>query len=408
VLKAFAALSVFARIVSQAFGFLLIGRTLGASELGQFSLLFAYVSLIGLVAEYGSSSPALREMSAAKDTSQSVAIFNEYAAFRFVLGTAVHVLGLFGLAILGFVDVVHFPVVALFALSVLLGSQADFTMLIYRVNQRFNLEATVALLTSLSHVGIIAIACAFSPTLLSIGIAYVASRLVAVTATVMVARMNDSIQLFSTSLIINALRNLPAGLRRHFPYAADGLITASFSQLDTLLVGHLLGLHSLGNYQIGAKVMQMSLALVSIANNFYLPALARAVGSAQFLLTLKRACLELTLVGALAGGGVLVVMPMVVEPLLGGTFSEVNALWPGIALAILIRCAAAGFGIALIALNLPVTRIIAQIAILLSFTGALVFLAPIFSLVAAAYSLVIALFIGLLIYVFALWRAVFS
>ncbi|MYM84000.1 oligosaccharide flippase family protein [Duganella sp. FT50W] len=398
----FATASMLVRILSQTLVFLLIGKVLGPVELGQFSLFMVYASLIGLVADYGCSNPALREMSV--DVDRAATIMNDYLVFRVAMGVVCYTIGGLGLYLSGLVTAADAPLFLWISLASFVALQADFVLLIFRATTRYNEETVTSVCTSLVHMLLVGSVCFMSPHIVPVTLAFLGSRLFALVFTISMVRRKAAMLRYAAGQIGAALRAAPAMLRQRTLYAADSFITAAFGQVDTLLVGHLLGLHALGNYQLGAKVLQMSLSIVQVASSVYIPALSRAVHQAHPLRMMLRMMLALAAVGALAAAAIYWIMPYLVDLTMGAQFADANVLWGGIGLAVFIRCLAASFGILLVALDKPGVRTVVQVGIIASLVALAWLLLPSYGLWGMGYAVAGALGVGLLIYLLAVLR----
>jgi len=384
------------RILSQTLVFLLIGKVLGPVELGQFSLFMVYASLIGLVADYGCSNPALREMSV--NVPGAAGILNDYLVFRVAMGVICYTLGGLGLYLTGLVALADAQLFLWIALSSFVIFQSDFILLIFRATTRYNEETVTSIVTSLVHVLLVGTVCWMAPHIVPVTLAFLASRLFALFFTIFMVRRKAAILSYAPGRIVATLKTLPGMLRQRTWYAADSFITAAFGQVDTLLVGHLLGLHALGNYQLGAKVLQMSLSIVQVASSVYIPMLSRAVHQAHPVRMVMQMVLALAGVGALAALSIYWIMPYLVDIYMGAPFADANVLWGGIGLAVFIRCLAASFGILLVALDKPGVRTFVQIGIISSLVALAWILVPAYGLWGMGYAVAGSLGVGLLIY----------
>ncbi|MRW86273.1 oligosaccharide flippase family protein [Pseudoduganella sp. FT26W] len=398
----FATSSMLARILSQTLVFLLIGKVLGPVELGQFSLFMVYASLIGLVADYGCSNPALREMSV--NVPGAAGIMNDYLVFRVAMGVVCYTIGGVGLYLSGLVSLADVQLFLWLSLASFVALQSDFILLIFRATTRYNEETVTSIVTALVHLLLVGTVCFVAPHIVPVTMAFLASRLFALAFTVFMVRRKAAILSFASGHIVAALRAAPGMLRKRTLYAADSFITAAFGQIDTLLVGHLLGLHALGNYQLGAKVLQMSLSIVQVASSVCIPVLSRAVHQAHPARTVMQMILALAGVGAAAAGCIYWIMPYLVDRFMGAQFADANVLWGGIGLAVFIRCLAASFGILLVALDKPGVRTFVQIGIISGLVALSWVLVPAYGLWGMGYAVAGALGIGLVIYFVAVLR----
>lgn len=401
--RVFATASIGMRVGSQTVIFFILGAALGPTALGKFSLLLAYATIIAMIAEYGTVNPGLREMS--RDPAGAADKLQEYLWFRGILSAGCYAVGILTLLLCGALQLVDVGLFTALCLATFFGQQSEFMLLYFRARSHYRLEATIAVATSSLFLAVVAITVFIAPIVASAVISYLIARLLGLAIIVHgIGSARGRVRLSRLSFL-KAMSRLKTNLNRQKWYAADSIITASFTQIDAVLVGHLLGLHALGLYQVAAKVLQASLSMVQLAVSIYLPILSREPSRTGLAAALQRLFLEMTGLGLLAAIGCYLLMPWIVRKVLGEQFSESDQLWLGVSIAIAARCVASGFGIFLVAVDRPLYRILVQLIIMVTLVLGAMLLLPVYGLFGMGMALATSLTIGAVLYALAARRA---
>lgn len=394
--------SMLAKVGGVAVTFLVIGRALGPSDLGIISVYFAYASLLALVADYGSSTFSFRALALAGDGLAGA--FAEAMGFRLSMCVVIGTAGSIGLIAAGLVESSHLVIFFALLASTLAATQADFFVLLFRTMGRYDEDARVTISASLLHLLLTGTTAFLTRDIIVVALAFLLSRTLYLAYAARRARIAGVRWLAEMRKGYFAPRRIGWTLASNRYYATDTIITAAFGQVDTIIVAAFFGTYGAGIYQLGAKVISTSLAVVQVASAIYIPSLARADRDETRRLR-RRMLIELTVGGLALGGGITFGMPFVVDFVFGPKFAETNILWPWIGLVIVIRCSLAAVGIALIARGQAGYRTICQTIILSSFIGLSWLVLPGFGLPLVPIAMAVALILGGIAYVICLIRA---
>lgn len=406
--KILASASVFSKLISGAGVFIITGYFVSPDSLGRLAVYMAYTTLMCLVADYGLQNPALREISI--EPTRAAAIFNRYTLFRiflfpltFLATAAILLAG----GSLGMSDMAFFTCLAA---ATFFGAHGDFTQIFFRGMGKYTSEAWISVITGVFHLLLVGLTAWWFRDVEYIGVGILVSRVFYVALSVLVARRYAAVFQWSRRDVRELLSTFVHDLKWRKYYAADSVVTASFAQLDIILVNYFFGMHLSGVYQVGAKVTQISLAVVQVFSSTYIPAISQALHGAQrdervASRRLRSATLELFAVGTVFALGMVFVLPFVLHQVFGQKYDEVNVLFLGFGVAVVCRCLAAPFGIALIALDRPKARLIGQIIIASTYTALAAVVFPRFGFSQASVVMAASLGTALLFYTSRTYRA---
>lgn len=160
-------------------------------------------------------------------------------------------------------------------------------------------------------------------------------------------------------------------LRDARPYALESWTSALFQHTDSLIVRLILGEAALGLYQAGARFLAVAIILVQSLGNLAVPSLTRARSDGPaFRRALGRSGLAFAALGVICLFLLAVPGPPFVRLVYGNAYEAVGTLMPLFGLVALIRCLAAGQGMALLALGRQTERFYAVLAALALFVPA--------------------------------------
>ncbi|KPC53424.1 lipopolysaccharide biosynthesis protein [Amantichitinum ursilacus] len=390
--KLLAAASVVSRLVVGSGAFIIIGHYIPPEAFGRISVFFAAASMMCLVADYGLQNPALRAMSINAD--KAAYEINEYTLFRILMGLVVSAVTLPFLWGTGFIHPADTLIFVYLFLSVFVSAHADFIQIYFRATNRYSVEAYISIASGIMHMVFIALAAALTRDVQFISLAYLVSRSLYLLISYVVVRRYIAFGRWTRDEIAAHFRAFMRNSYKRKSYAADTVITASFSQVDVLMVNYFFGAHGVGVYQLGAKVVQFSLAIVQVFTITYVPQMSRALhagkeGALHAAQLLRRATIELVIAGVVFSALMVYALPPAIVMFFGEKYHEVNTLWFALGIGVIGRCAAASFGIALIALDKPSVRAAGQTFIIVFYilTGLYIYPTFGFSHIASVISL---------------------
>lgn len=337
----FMAITTGVRLLTGVVLFVLLARTLGPADFGQFAYWVTVTSLLSLLVDYGLTPKILREVG------------KEPASARKALGDALVTKLGFSACLFLVLPVVPFvfnldsrDVVLMFSLMVAaIGfSFGDFICAPFRALNSYGEETKVVVLTSIIHFVLVYGAAILDLGLEAIAIVFAVSRLI------------YSCTSYFSSLKVLGKPVWPENKQSCFiKEAKDGLYYALdmgmanlYLQIDTVLIKLYLGSHAVGVYQAGAKLAQGFYMLPQIASNLYLPRIARVESSPPLLArVLRDSSIQLFFSGLI---GYLIFSLGAVffqERIFGHEYIELREIFPLFGLLVFTRYYSASLGFAL-------------------------------------------------------------
>lgn len=356
--------------------FILIARFLGPVKFGVIATAVAYSTFVALATDYGLSTSALRKASI--DVASARQIVGDALALKALLSALVLPFALVLMA--GAIPLALLPVYCCVFAGTVAYSMADLSMVVMRARRRFDVEAGLVVSTSLVMLIAVGGVAAWSHDLLLTAAAFLGTRLFYLVVTQW--RLRDWL-----GPIVDMRRSF-AQMRRTLRdgayYAIDNILTVLSGQIDVLLFAWMLTSYQMGIYQAGGRLVQVIVPFAVVLSTVYMPALA-AAGAArddgvQFGKLSRRVTMEFGLLAVMGGLGFVIVGPFFTDYFYGAQYAELRPLWVGFGAYAMMRFAAAGFGIQLIALNQIRPRIVSQIAAIGAFSAAALAFTPIFHL----------------------------
>lgn len=341
--------------------FVLLARGLGPHSYGVVATVFAYATLASLLTDFGLVSKTLRDIAA--EPHNGVRLLNDSLSVKFYLTVAVTVIGLICVALLRAPGEVRVSS-ALIGLAVLLAAIGDHTFAAYRALGRYRLEAWVTVWTSAVHVGLVGTVALLHLRLWAVGVAFLLSRLLYMLVILAGAkRLFDNHKYRALGLRDSWLMMCGA-----WGWAADSGLCYLNGQMGSLVVLPLFGLYSAGIYQSGARFLQGALALIAVLTNVHIPRLAAKARLGRWPISKMEVqmFIEFTALGGAIASVLWLGGPFISHYLLGSKFKEVNALWPGFAMLVLIRYMTASLGAALTSRDVPLYRVSGEVVGLLA------------------------------------------
>ena len=342
-----------ARMALSLATFVVVVRYLGPANFGFYAACLAVASVAAAVTDFGLATSSMR--SASMDRDQSKAIIGD--AFALKLCFALLALLMCGGAGLLIVQGDEWLTFLLLLAGMLAYSAGDLLLVAARVERVFAREARIVVVTGLAMFVAVGATAAMTGSLLWVATAFAVTRVLYLAWVWLGIRD-----------LLQPLRHATRSVGKLFrtakdaaDYAVDSVLTMVSGQIDVLVFATLLTLAELGTYQAGARLTQIIVPFAVMLSSVYLPALSASLSNAhpdeEFRTLSGRLSVEfgiLAVVGALLfyfGG------PIVTNYIYGPEFAALNQLWPAFAVYALLRFAAAGFGIQLVALGMIRSRI---------------------------------------------------
>ncbi len=245
---------------------ILIARSLGSENYGQFSFVFAYLSFFEVFVQFGLNSILTRELSQPK--ADAPRILGNAILLRLVFVGCAFPLALLLIRLLGYpLSVQHGVLVASFQLFLTLRSLYE---TVFRVRLAMIYPALVNGLRALINLGWVAGVASLRPTVIQFILAYLGSGLIGLAAIAFFARRFVRITL---QWDWNLMRGL---IKESFPLLFSSTLTLLYYRVDIFMLSLMKGFREVGYYSVATRLTE-SLDIVSTALMISLfPLLSRA------------------------------------------------------------------------------------------------------------------------------------
>lgn len=377
----FMAFSTYFRLASQFIIFLVLARRLGAEQFGYFSYLLSICTIILLPVNYGFGMQLMRE--AAYNSELLTVKMQDMIKAKTCLALIVLILcavySLFGLISTMF---------WLMLTSLLFESYTELYNYALRSQGLFRQEARLALITSLFQFIIVIAAATAYAKIYAVIISYFIARLISYCITLKI--YGQSIGYVKGELNIN-LKNVVISLRSGFPYAADMAVTTMNNSVDIVLIKNMIGIHSVGVYQAGMRLMMGGATPATVVSNVYLPRIASLdIASIEYKYAVKEVATKMIVLGAAISISLTLFDELIVSKLFGSQYSELAGIFNLFAAILMLKYLAACLGVNLTAAGYQSVRAIANIVYLIVFIVASLILMPYYNLTGVLLSTILA------------------
>lgn len=349
--------SVLIRMGSALVALILIARGVGPAAYGLVATVFAYATLVSLVTDFGFGSKALRDISA--EPARGGAILNACLNLKVVLTLGALVIGAVVIWIAPKPADTGLPM-AMLGAAVLIGAVGDLALTAFRATGQYRSELWLTFWTSAVHLLVVGLAALCNSSLIVLGGAYLASRLVYTAFSVRAAeRIFDGYK-----VSIEPLASVWVSMKTAWGWGVDNLLGYLNVQIDSLLVASLFSLHLAGVYQGGNRFLQAAFAIIIALAAIHIPGVTKAIKEKGFRISRAELLMNLEFLGIGVAGaiGLAFIAPPVTLFLLGEKYVEMGPLWSGFAVFFFVRAIAAGVGVSLVSIGVPAWRIIGQVA----------------------------------------------
>jgi len=352
----YTAISVASRLLVNALLFVVLARSWGPEGLGVFAFVLSTCALVMLIADFGFPTFLLREVAA--DASRASELIGQGLRLKACLTLAMVFVSIVVAVGLG----QHALPVALFCpllIATLLLSFAEYFAAPLRAIGRYDLEALLASTGNAAQF------------VLAGGIAWSGGTPVEVAWSILFARLLyavASIRVLKSSVPGLNFRAVTGSIgetwQQLWPYGIDGALTSVWSYIDVLAIRLLFGVHAVGLYAAGQKIVQGVVGLAPVVGNVMIPRLAHETRSRGHY-TWRTGALTAAL---MFGIGLVFAFPLIAFPgtittsIFGPGYSQLSHWLPWFGAILLVRYLGAGFGTVLSAIGLQRRRMVGQIA----------------------------------------------
>jgi len=330
------AVSVAIRLGAGFVAFAILARALGPQDFGVLMLWFSVSILASCIPNYGLTTYVLREVGANPESAG--ALINEGVTGKLLLSCIVIAVALLLVGV--YADGQALLVVALLVASIA-DTFSEFLNACIRAKDRFGVETRLATVSSLLHLGLVALAMIFMPSTLMAATAILVSRLCILGLTVVVmGYVGITVRLVSMR---RALERLKAAVS----YGLDFGLQSLFGQIDSVVLNHFSGPAAVGVHQAGMRIFFGGAQLAPILANVYLPQIAASPKlGGQYGWSMQAI---FVVFGALFGVAFALLPRELIVLMFGDGFAGLAALLPLFGLLFFLRFVAAAWGVLLTA-----------------------------------------------------------
>lgn len=322
------------------FGFLtfvVLARTLGPHEFGEFMLWLSVATLLALISNYGLTPYLLREIGAAPATARLR--MAEVLTAKLILAAVVLV---FGLSALYWLPRSSAVVFSLLLVTQLADSLTEFLNVGFRATDRFDQEARLTTVSVCVQFFTVLAAVYWTPDATHAAAAFLLSRLMVLALTANAQRK------FFKGLHPASAREGIAVMLRTRSYAVDFGFQSLFGNVDGLVLTHLVGPAANGIYQAGMRLFNGGAQAATIVSTVFLPRAAAAVADPlRFRQETGRVHWVFLAVGLSFGLCLAIMSHQLVRLLYGEAYAELASLLPWLGLLFCIRLFASSWGMLL-------------------------------------------------------------
>ncbi|EKD94218.1 MAG: Polysaccharide biosynthesis protein [uncultured bacterium] len=241
--------------------FIYIARILGVEEYGKFSFAVSFVTIFIYIADFGLSQIITRDFSANSDNDNK---FNYFISLKIILNTISFICLFIGsFFITNSYGTQH--ILQLIGMYLVLANFIEIFTSFLRAKQKMELETLIKIIQSIIIVFSGIITLKFYPTLLNLSIALSLSSLVSIIFSFIY--FSKKIQHFKIAINMTIWKNI---IIASFPLALSGLFWTFYTQIDTIIMGHLNLNSQVGWYNASNKII--GILLISsrlIIGSFY-------------------------------------------------------------------------------------------------------------------------------------------
>lgn len=352
---AFMAVSTAFRLAGNIVLFVILARILSVEDFGLVVYAFAVGRSIALIIDYGFNIKIVRDLNATIEPPATV-ITRLQDAKHITCVISIPVVVLAALVLFSSPDRAIFLSCLMAAVA---NSYTEFYAAALRGLNKFYKETQLMLYGNILVFVLVVGVATLTPHGTAVGIAFCVARIIQLfIGHFMLWRLfrESGRAMFSSSR--RRLADAGKELRDSIFFACDTMFSNFYLQYDTILVKFLLGVHAVGIYQAGMKIVQGASLVAQIVTNVYLPELAKALEHQDRLRALSVRVYTLMLL-SFAPFGILmfIFQDTFVNTVFGPRYSALVPLMPLFGALILVRFHAAAFGLTMIAIGRQSSRV---------------------------------------------------
>jgi O-antigen/teichoic acid export membrane protein len=372
--------------------FIIIARSFGVETFGMFTYAVTLCTVFLALIDYGYNLYIVKEIAASPHVTVSLAGLA-------VGGKAVLTLvATIGIALTMLVQSPAGEIVLL-VLIVWLGtisySFGYFFNMLFRAQNRFNLEAYPTLLFSVTQLALVAIACWMGYGIVIVGGVYLVARFLYVMVSYVLVRKHIG-GILRRVRIADALRSI----RGTFSYGFHSIVAVVFFQIDTLILSWYRGDTEVGYYQAPMRLITACMIIYDVVVSGFLPVISKSFKENRHEFIRRGVALQkyMTVLGCLLGSGLFFYRQELIRIVYGTSFDPSIAILEALAIVIAVRFLSASYGLFITISDNQSQRSIAVGAVLLLNVGLNIWFIPRYGAMGAAVASIISHFALLAVY----------
>lgn len=351
-------LSLLVKLLTGVGIFIILARIWGAGTFGAFMFPYVATTLIAMVVDYGFGLQLVRDIGRAPDRLKEIVAQAALAKVALVVpliigcGIAIPLMPLEN----GFRSLF----IVLLAASIL-NSFALFFSLPLRAIGNFKAETRAAVIGNALLFAMVGLLAFLREGPLAIGLAFLFAR----GAYVWIAWRRLTRSVGGLDWRGTTLRAALETLWRGFPYGVHLFLAGLYFQVDSLVIQHILGDHSLGLHQAGMRFLLAGLIMADVLTNVYLPKMtSKDLTTSERVYNMSQMMRIGTAVGCLGMVVLGVGASFIVPRVYGQDYQELIPLLPYFGIVLFIRYAGAAWALMLTVADRQALRVLAVLVAL--------------------------------------------
>ena len=320
---------------------ILIARVYGAEEFGKIALAITITGILLYIADFGLNVYSIREV--ARDNSIIRSLTSTTLKIKFLSSA-------FTLLITWIIiEVLDYPsdtksLLYLFSISIIIFSFSSYLVALFRGKNRFDYEAVVYLVQSLTVLISVLAIIQNEGTIHNIAGAFIISRVLGLLMALVLYR-----RLLRGTTSVVQFRSLKTVARQSFPFAMHALFGTLYLQADTIFLSKLGGDLEVGLYQAAMRIVIALLYLQDILTNAFFPSLSRLykLSTNELIKKARQLNLYLFTLALPLSIGISILSPAIVNTVYTHEFAGSSLILQFLSWLILLRFIASSYGILL-------------------------------------------------------------
>ena len=260
------------KAVSTVLAFVSVGlltRYLGQEGFGNYSLVFAYLSIFGILADFGLQLTMVREL--AKENKKNSAIYGTYLWLKIILVILSTLLAYFFLIFFPYSQFLKIAIV-ITSFGFALGALNNYGMVIFQANLRLDLLTLVDVATKIATVGLIALFVFLKSGFYSILNTVLIGNLV---GSLLIVIILKKFIIFNFQFDFSLAKKI---IRKSLPVGLISILAFLYFKIDTLILSIFRNPSEIGIYSLAYKIIENLLVLWGFYMATVYPLLSKFLG----------------------------------------------------------------------------------------------------------------------------------